>query len=373
MKLVFLGLFLSFTLPLFSQETITKTIEHDGEMRSYILYVPQVYEEIEEVPLVLCFHGYGSSAQTIAFYANFQEIADTANFIIAFPQGAIHDNSTHWNVEGWINNSPYDDIGFADLLINEISSEYAINQDRIYSTGMSNGGFMSFLLACQLSDKIAAVASVTGSITPQNLEDCSPTKFIPFLQIHGTSDNVIPYELSVNYTESIPTLLDYWTSFNECEEDPTFEALPNISTTDFSTVEKYTYTDCTSNIENIHFKVLGGGHDWPGAWGNMDINASKEIWDFFAQYDISGLITSTTSLHESISTPISILPNPTTSFVRIENIQSDMEATIYSLDGTLIRKQNIQQEDPMLSLLGLTPNMYVLKVGNEFHKVVVID
>lgn len=373
MKFAVLSLFCLLSFSLYSQETLNKTIEHDGETRSYILYVPEIYEETEEVPLILCFHGYGSSAEIISQYANFQEIADTENFIIAFPQGAVHDNSTHWNIEGWIQNSPYDDLSFTELLIDEILSEYSINQDRIYSTGMSNGGFMSFLLACQLSNKIAAVASITGSISPQNLEDCSPEKFIPFLQIHGTLDNVIPYEFPVNYTESIPTLLNYWTTFNECSEEVIFEELPNTSTTDFSTVEKYTYKDCTNGIENIHYKVIGGGHDWPGAWGNMDIDATKEIWEFFKSYDINGLINTTSSSQETDLSKTIILPNPTSDFVQIENLHNNTHVFIYSLDGKLLKQDFVQVSDPQLSLLGLTPNVYVLKIGTEFHKIVVVD
>ncbi len=373
MKYILTSFLISFSLSISSQQTINKSIEHNGELRSYILYIPEAFVDNEETPLVLCFHGYGSSAETISSYANFQAIADTANFIIAFPEGAIHDNSSHWNVEGWIENSPYDDIGFTEFIIDDISSEYTINQERIYSTGMSNGGFMSFLLACQLSPKIAAVASVTGSITPQNLENCSPEKFIPFLQIHGTSDFVIPYEFPVTHTESIPSLLEYWTTFNECSAEPSLESLPNISTSDGSTVEKYTYFDCTNNIENIHFKVIGGGHDWPGAWGNMDVNASEEIWKFFAQYDINGPINTTTSLQKISKAEISIYPNPTSDYIIIENLTSTTTVTIFSLDGRVLLSKQVEADNPQLSLLGLCPNFYLVEIDEEIFKVVVID
>jgi len=144
-----------------AQQTISDSISHDGMTREYILYVPANYTGTEEVPLLFNFHGYTSNATEQMWYGDFRSIADTAGFIIIHPEGTEDGTgTTHFNV-GW-GGSTVDDVSFTEALIDSISAEYTINQDRIYSTGMSNGGFMSFKLACELSDRIAGIASVTG-------------------------------------------------------------------------------------------------------------------------------------------------------------------------------------------------------------------
>lgn len=146
-----------------AQLTITDSIVHDGLTREYILYVPANYTGTSAVPLLFNFHGYTSNANDQMWYGDFRPIADTAGFIIIHPQGTLDGTgTTHFNV-GW-GGSTVDDVDFTSALIDSISAQYNINQDRVYSTGMSNGGFMSFKLACELSDRIAGIASVTGSI-----------------------------------------------------------------------------------------------------------------------------------------------------------------------------------------------------------------
>jgi len=147
--------------------TINGSIEHNGMDRSYILYVPESYDGTKAVPLVLNFHGYTSNAKDQMNYGDFRPLADKEGFIVVHPQGTLLDGKTHWNVGGWTLASKVDDVAFTEALLDHLSSEYKIDAKRVYSTGMSNGGYMSFLLACQLSNRIAAVASVTGSMTPQ--------------------------------------------------------------------------------------------------------------------------------------------------------------------------------------------------------------
>jgi polyhydroxybutyrate depolymerase len=227
-------------------------------------------------------------------YTGFNEISDTANFIVVYPQGTTYLGATHWNVGGFTQGSTTDDVGFLDSLIDEISSDYSINPDRIYSTGMSNGGYMSFLLACQISPKIAAIASVTGSMTPPTYDECNPQHPTPVLQIHGTTDDVVAYGGTAGWSESIPDVLDYWVTYNNCDSEAVITAIDDIDTSDGTTVEHHLYGSGDNGVTTEHFKVFGGGHDWPGAWGNMDIEASIEIWKFFMRFDING------ALHSSV-------------------------------------------------------------------------
>ena len=180
-------LLLGFTFPISAQQTINGSITHDGIQRDYILYIPEIYDGSTAVPLVLNFHGFGSSASQQMFYGDFRDIADTEGFLLVHPEGTSSIGDQFWNV-GFPGNSSstIDDVGFTEALIDELATLYAIDLDRVYATGMSNGGFMSFLLACQLSEKIAAVASVTGSMTQDTFDDCNAQHPTPVLQIHGT-------------------------------------------------------------------------------------------------------------------------------------------------------------------------------------------
>lgn len=269
--------------------TINGTLTFEGVERTFILYVPESHTGETTVPLVLNFHGYTSDAATQMQYCDFRSLADTKGFIVVHPQGTLYNGATHWNVGGWTVGSTVNDVGFTEALINHISTTYNINAEKVYATGMSNGGYMSFLLACELSDKIAAIASVTGSMTPETYENCNPQHPMPVLQMHGTADAVVPYN-GASWTKPIETVLQYWVTYNNCDTSPITVSLADTNTTDNSTVETITYNNGNKDVITKHYKITGGTHTWPGSWGNMDINASNEIWEFFAKYDINGLI-----------------------------------------------------------------------------------
>ena len=363
-------LFLIFVPFLISgQQTINGNITHDNISRSYILYVPASYNSASPVPLVFCFHGYTSNSNANFSYTNFKSIADTAGFIVVHPQGTLDNNgSAHWNVGGWTVGSTVDDVGFTAALLDSISSNYNINADRVYSTGMSNGGYMSFHLACTLSDKFAAVASVTGAMTPQTLNVCNPLHPTPIMQIHGTADATVPYNGSPLWTMSINDILQYWVGYNNCNSMPTTTAVPNINITDGSTVEHTVYDGGDNGVNVEHFKVIGGGHDWPGVWGNQDINASIEVWKFFLRYNLSGLITSVSE--DEVEVEINCFPNPVSDLFTIKNpTSSNKRVTITNLIGNVVYSGLISENDKQISLKHLSPNLYFVKVGDSVFKI----
>lgn len=296
----------------FAGETINGSIQHDGLEREYILYVPDIYTGTIPVPLILNFHGYGSNAFQQMNYGDFRSIADAEGCLVAHPQGTLFEGTTHWNVGGWTAGSTADDVGFTAALIDALSTDYAIDPDRIYATGMSNGGYMSFLLACQLGNRIAAIASVTGSMTPETYMDCLPEHPMPVLQMHGTGDTVVPYT-GASWTKSIDDVLAFWVSENNCNNPPETTMLPDSDPNDGSTVERIVYSDGSNGVSVVHFKIFGGDHAWPGtAFGgpgtNYDIDASDEIWTFFSRYDINGRLDDPTPT----ATPATPIPTPTT-------------------------------------------------------------
>jgi polyhydroxybutyrate depolymerase len=219
------------------------------------------------------------------------QVADENNFVMVFPSGKYNWNSGIGDLDDYY--SPdLDDVGFIEELISELSNIYNIDLDRVYATGYSNGGFMAYMLACQLSDQIAAIASVSGGLSVTTFENCDPTRPIPIMNIHGTGDAYAPIE-GVPGMLSIEDTLNYWKEINECKELTT-ELVEDSDTSDNSSVEKYTYSECSAGSKIIFYKVIDGGHTWPGAgnagypagYTNQDINASFEIWNFFKDFKL---------------------------------------------------------------------------------------
>jgi len=363
-------LFTGFVFSSSAQQTINASITHDGIERDYILYVPEIYDGSTAVPLVLNFHGFGSGASQQMFYGDFRDIADTEGFLLVHPEGTTLIGNQFWNVGFPGLSSTIDDVGFTEALIDELATLYTIDLDRVYATGMSNGGFMSFLLACQLSEKIAAVASVTGSMTQDTFDDCNAQLPTPVLQIHGTEDDVVLYNEN-NLSLPIPDVISYWVDHNNCETTPTTTTLPDVDVSDGSTIEYSVYEDGDNGITTEHMKVIGGGHTWPGsilnsAGTNQDIDASMEIWLFFSRYDINGLL----STDDYENRHVSIYPNPTQSKINLSlNYAKEVHYKLFSPLGKQLITGTITSGNEEIDISHLPSNIYFLKVGNQFHKV----
>jgi len=267
--------------------------EHKGLDRSFYIHVPNNIDELNSIPLLFALHGFGGSAERIMGYSNFQSIADENNFIVIFPQGSpfetvLSSAASHWNSGGWTIGSDVDDVDFIDSIINWTTATYNIDQERIYSTGMSNGGFMSYHLACNLGSKIAAIASVTGSMSKQTFEDCNPNHPTPVLQIHGAADFTVPYSgNSALGMESIPDSLNYWSTYNACNPEPAV-AVADFFEESYS-IEYWSYENCLNNTQVNLILHSTMGHLWP-SMNSHSISASADIWRFLSKYNIYGLI-----------------------------------------------------------------------------------
>lgn len=322
---------------LFAQNSVVSSITSGGLTRSFRIYVPDIYDGSTEVPLLFNLHGYSSNALEQEFYADFRPVADTANFIIIAPDGTVNGSTGEqfWNAFGL---PDVDDVAFISDLIDYAIGNYSIDQSRIYSTGMSNGGFMSYTLACALSERITAIASVTGSMITTQVASCQPSHPVPVMQIHGTADGTVPYAGGLGIY-GIEDLVDYWVAFNECDSEPAYELLPDISTTDNCTAEHYVYSNGLNNSSVEFYKIIGGDHTWPGApinfnGTNYDFNAVKEIWRFFSQYSLEQL----TSVDEQKTVAaLNIYPNPSSEefVIDIKGI-SDGVIQVYNEQGALI-------------------------------------
>ena len=260
-------------------------LKHDGLDRYYFIYKPDNLNTNISVPVLFALHGYGSSALSHLTYTNYFPLADRDNFIVLYPQGTTTPTlSSHWNVGGWTSKSTVKDIEFIETIIDLVKDKIQIDETRIYSSGMSNGGYMSYSLACNLSVKIAAIASVTGSMTPDNFDDCSPSSPRSILQIHGLQDFVVPYAGSSG-SISIQDVIDFLVNHNSCSLEPN----RLIKYSDLALVNFDTYENCLNNTNVKLILHPEMGHSWP-FMNTYNISASDEVWNFVSKYDLSGKI-----------------------------------------------------------------------------------
>ena len=290
------------TMGVFGQD-MERTILVDGAEREYILHVPAGYPFASKpVALVLVLHGGGSEAKHMIGFTGFDDISDREKFFVVYPNG----QNKQWR-DGRIGEDlpkKYDDVKFISDLIDTLVANYNIDNHQVFSTGISNGAFMSIYLAYKLSSKIAGIAPVCGNI-PANLKDnFSFPDPVSMLLINGTDDPLVKYDggwvgfrqgtlkegkrgRSVSTDETIKI----WNKILGCDNTPSVEKMPDKDTDDDCTAEKFVYKNCQESSQLELIKITGGGHTWPGEKQYLpkkvvgpvcrDFNASEEIWGFF--------------------------------------------------------------------------------------------
>ena len=370
-----------------AQQTESHNIVHDGLDREYHIYIPVSYDGATSVPLLFVFHGYGGNARDLMRWGDMRSVADTAGFILIVPQGyKDHRGSPHWNVGSWTTGSTVDDIGFIEKIINRTSDEFNLDLHRVYSYGHSNGGYFSFELACQLGNKIAAIGSIGGTMSTESYDSCEPSHNTSVITVHGTSDPIVYYTGGRPYnSKSQVETLRYWVDFNNTNISPEIIEVPDSDKNDGSQVELYKYDGGTNGTSVHHFKVINGGHSWPGRYGNMDIIATSEIWKFVSKFNIEGLISNeSTYLEEEIKSGNSYgikleqnYPNPFNPSTNIDFYLPEMvqvSLTVYNHIGQKItnlidRKFLKGNQSVMLNLNGFSSGLYLYKLATPEHSI----
>jgi polyhydroxybutyrate depolymerase len=222
-------------------DTISQTFVHNDSLRSYLLYVPEAYDGTEDWPLVINYHGFNINAGTQMELSQMNAVADTAHFLIAYPQGlqvfspVLNASAPGWNpINGLLSNT--DDISFSNQLISEINSMYQVDQARIYTTGWSMGATMAWQTACALPDRVAAVAAVSQQMADLQIADCNPGRAFPTLLIHGTGDSIALFNGDGGFFSASPLTPRFWADYNNCVADSMVTVLPDLITSDSSTV-----------------------------------------------------------------------------------------------------------------------------------------
>ena len=264
---------------------ISLSIEHDGQTRRYFTYIPEGNNESNPFPVLFNFHGGSGNATGQIYTADFRSIADTAKFILVYPEGLYGD----WNMSlpgDSDSKNTTDDYGFIEKMIVQLSNSYVVDEDRLYAVGFSNGAGMAHGLAASQSNRFAAIASMAGNLYKNvaNNSNPSPTSI---LTIHGTLDGSRPYyeeSLLAGYYYNIENMHSYWVDKNQCDETPT-------ESTFFSSgsIIHQTFENCLDGHSIEHYKVMNGGHYWLSFFQN-NIPTNQIIWNFLSQFDINGKI-----------------------------------------------------------------------------------
>lgn len=260
-----------------------------GETRSYLLHVPESVEATTPTPLVLTFHGFaGWPAQQMEM-SRWTPIADEYGFIVVYPAGTGF--PLRWRIGQDFNEAgATDDLAFIADLLDTLSQQFCLDLNRVYANGISNGGGMSYLLACELADRFAAIGTVAGAyIEPEG--GCQPSRPVPVIAFHGTDDQIVPYEGQRSRRFSFPSIEEWvaqWAARSGCDEMP--EPLP-----DSGEVSGIEYVNCDADAQVIFYTVNGGGHSWPGGEPlperlvgrtTEDIDASEVMWEFFVKHSL---------------------------------------------------------------------------------------
>jgi polyhydroxybutyrate depolymerase len=267
----------------------------DGLKRDFVTYIPARVKGVEKLPVIVSLHGRLGTAPGQMRFANFRPIADKEHFIIVCPQGI--DRSWNDGRSTPANTKGINDVKFIDELISYILKTYNGDSTRVYVTGMSNGGFMSSRLACELHNRIAAIAVVGASMDKD--ETYQPVKPIPVMYVQGTEDPLVPFAggmMKKGAGGSIyghEEILKVWASIDGCNSNPTVTAMP-VMVNDGTSVIEEVYSNPSNNIKVIGYTIVNGGHTWPGGSQYMpkfvigpvtkNLNACELIWNFFRGY-----------------------------------------------------------------------------------------
>lgn len=265
---------------------LNQSILHNGISRDYILYVPENLPT--NAPLVVVSHGYTSSAKTMMSYSGMNKVADEEKFLVVYPQGTKDQRGNNFFNVGYEfhASSKVDDLGFIKALVTKLTDDYQVNPNHIFATGMSNGGDLSYFLACYASDMFQAVAPIAGTMMQTTIETCKPQRGMPIFAVHGKADEVTYFDGDMANRDKwgpypgIPAVIEHWVDVNAVEISKQVD-LDNITnfTASNEALSFDRYLSETSDHE-VWLYIHSGGHDW----SLKELDTSSEIWNFFTRY-----------------------------------------------------------------------------------------
>jgi polyhydroxybutyrate depolymerase len=246
------------------------SITVNGLKHIYRLYVPPSLDLKQAAPLVLLLHWDGGSGEEMAAATGYDQQAAKHKFIAVYP----HSSSNAWDAA---TGDTAIDLTFISRLLDQLTTDFRIDETRIFVAGVSNGAMMAHRLACQLSDRIAAIASVSGALL---INDCSPAKPVSILEMHGTADSTVPYAGDSFFPPTASTI-QRWVTLDGCTGKPA-QTVSGITTTS-------SWTGCRGGSVVRLDTVAGGQHSWystdPALRGSQSVagepDATQATWEFF--------------------------------------------------------------------------------------------
>jgi polyhydroxybutyrate depolymerase len=264
----------------------TISITSGGRKRTAHLVVPAGYDAKKRTPLLLLYHGYLEDAARIESSTGMTPIAGKHGMIVVYPQGVNNSFNAGPKCCGTASSTQIDDVQFTKDLLDELESQLCVDTKRVYAAGFSNGGMFSSRLGCELGSRIAAIAPVSGPIA---VTSCKPSRPIPVIEFHGTSDIVVPYNGGgLGGALSVPDAIKLWKTNNGCTDAQPKTVFQNGDTTCAA------YQSCKAGAHVELCTISSGGHQWPGGTDPLagvgkqtqDINASSAMVDFFLAHPL---------------------------------------------------------------------------------------
>jgi polyhydroxybutyrate depolymerase len=250
-----------------------------GKQRSARVHVPKSFDGSKPTPLLLNFHGRMSTASQEELISKTTTKSDAAGFVVVYPDGI----GQTWNAGlccGQAQADGIDDVAFTRALLDEIERKICVDAKRVFATGLSNGAFMVQRLACELSDRIAAIGPVAGQLLSS---PCAPSRPVPVMHFHGDADPIVSYQGTFGM-QGAQASTKAWATRNGCGATPAQTYAKGDATC-------ATYSGCTSGADVTLCTIAGGGHTWPGGMPipglgktSQDIDATDAMWDFFSKH-----------------------------------------------------------------------------------------
>jgi polyhydroxybutyrate depolymerase len=276
--------------------TAEREVVVGGDTRSYVLHLPSVVRRNRigatvAYPLVLVLHGSGADGSTVETQSDMDHLADSARFIVAYPNGAtmLFGIGSDWNAGKCCGNavrSNVDDLAFLRATIDDVARHVPVDRRRIYVAGFSDGGRMAYHVACDAASLVAAIGVVAGSVVD---DSCVPSRAVPVIVFHGTADNEVPFSAAPDASTPTPLLqasappsVRFWATTNRCQQPTTRLESPHVTRVQFAS--------CAADV--VFYNIDGGGHAWPGgrrdgndgAEPTPELNASAAMIRFFFRH-----------------------------------------------------------------------------------------
>jgi polyhydroxybutyrate depolymerase len=270
----------------------TRKLTVEGRERVYLVHVPKKYDPKTPTPVVLALHGAGMNGAAMVWFTGLNKKSDEAGFIVVYPSGTGTGPFLTWNSGGFAAKDKPNDVLFVTQLLDDLGGLVNVDTKRVYVCGMSNGGMMAYRLAAELSERIAAIAPVAGTIA---IEDSKPKRPVPVMHIHGSKDTIVPYTIPAGKLvkfKGVEESVQTWVKLNGCGEEPTVETISKDG--DEMKVTRTTYAKGKADSEVVLVVVEGGGHTWPGqappigfiGKSTLTVSANDIIWDFFQKHKL---------------------------------------------------------------------------------------